>query len=655
MRTFYCALIAIVVISLFPVAVPAQDSQEAVPAKDSQEADPPVFTMEKMVVTANRDAEGVENIPAHVTLITREDIARSTTRNVVDLLSAEGGLVTRGFLGNDKKSAVDIRGMGETSISSVLVLVDGIRVNPSDMAGPDLSAIVLDQIERIEIIRGARTVLYGNGAVGGVVNIITRRPGGENQASIKFDAGSYDFYQATASARASFGRFHLTVLGNWADTDGYRENGQFENQNVDVKVAVDINDWLSASGKVQVHRDEYGFPGPLTYAQFEDDPRQSRDNTGSIGDTRDDIYAAGIDTYLGHLGALSATVTFSDRKNEWTLSATPGEIKERSQELNLQHKWEHDFGRWFQNELITGFDYRLTDYHQVTSFAAKPYELDSYGFYLMNEVTIAKDWIVQGGIRHHAYDLTIRGVEETATYDSTDYDLAVLRRFELDEGFSGSLFGSFATSFRMPDVDEFGFATDDIRNQSGVEWNLGIKFMYRKRAELSLTGFFIRIEDEIWFDAFNYINTNYENPTRRQGVDFYVRFYPTDRLRLWGNYTYTDATFEDSNFKVPVVPYHKASAGFNWSLFPWLDWAATYNFVGERPQGGDPLIDSTYDEMPHYQTVDTKLTVEIERYDISVFAAVNNILDEQYYSLAYYDSVYPSPGRNFRVGVTWKY
>jgi iron complex outermembrane receptor protein len=639
------SLILIASISFFPVVVLATDLQKE---------DQPVFALEEVVVTASRNLEGVEKIPAQVTVITAEDIAKSTARDVIGLLSVEGGLVTRGFLGNDKKSAIDIRGMGETSVSNVLVLVDGIRINPSDMAGPDFSAIVLDQIERVEIVHGAGTVQYGNGAVGGVINIITRKPGGEKQVDLKLETGSYNFYQGTASARGSYGRFHLTVLGNYTDSDGYRESNNFENQNFDVKAAVDVNDWLYVSGKVQLHRDEYFYPGPLTYAQFKEDPRQSLDITGSSGDTRDDMYAGGLEAHLGGLGEFFTTATFRERKNEWTLSGSPGEIQERSRELSLKHKLEHAFA-WFRNELSTGFDYRLTDYFQVTSFAAKPYEIDSSGLYFLDKATIADHWIVQCGVRRHVYDTTLKVTGDTDSFDSTDYTLGLIRRFGGKDRFSGSLFGNFATSFRMPDVDEYGFATDDIRPQTGTHWDLGLKIMYRKRAELSLTGFFIRIEDEIWFDALNYINTNYDNTTRRQGVDVSIRVYPTDRLRVWGNYTNTDATFENSDFKVPTVPNHKASAGFNWSLCSWLDWAATYNYVGERPQGGDPIANSTYGEMPHYQTVDTRFTVGIKRYNLSVFAAVNNILGKDYYSLAYYDSVYPSPGRNFRVGASWAY
>ena len=86
------------------------------------------------------------------------------------------GVVVRDFYGTGKTASVDIRGFGETAPLNVLVLVDGRRVNEIDLSGTDWTQIPIDQIERIEIVRGAGSVLYGDNAVGGVINIITKKP-----------------------------------------------------------------------------------------------------------------------------------------------------------------------------------------------------------------------------------------------------------------------------------------------------------------------------------------------------------------------------------------------------------------------------------------------------------------------------------------------
>jgi len=227
-----------------------------------EETQAPTFVLDEIVVTAERQEEKVRRIPASVTVITAADIERSSAQNIVDLLSAEGGLVQRGVLGNEKKANVDIRGMGETSVSNVLVLVDGVRLNPPDMAGPDFSTLSLDQVERIEILRGAGSVLYGDGAVGGVINIMTKPVGGKPEASVKAEAGTYQTYAATGSARRSFGALHLSAIGNYSDSDGYRDRGYLWNKNLNTNVAYDLGERLTLTAGLRLHKDRHGFPGP---------------------------------------------------------------------------------------------------------------------------------------------------------------------------------------------------------------------------------------------------------------------------------------------------------------------------------------------------------------------------------------------------------
>ena len=149
------------------------------------------FEMEEVVVTATGLAEEVRKVARNVTIVTAEDIAQSPSNYVPDLLSREANVNLQSFYGTDKRAVVDIRGMGQTTTSNVLVMVDGFRMNSPDLAGPDFSSVPIDEIERIEIIRGAGSVIYGSGAVGGVVNIITKRGGKKATARAYGSYGSY--------------------------------------------------------------------------------------------------------------------------------------------------------------------------------------------------------------------------------------------------------------------------------------------------------------------------------------------------------------------------------------------------------------------------------------------------------------------------------
>ena len=131
---------------------------------------------EEMVVTATRYPKQLDSIPANVSVITADEIENSVARNIPDLLRTQAGLHVTDITGNRASYTVDIRGFGETAALNTLVLVDGRRINSADLSGTDWTTMPLDRVERIEIIRGARSsVIYGDNASGGVINILTRQ------------------------------------------------------------------------------------------------------------------------------------------------------------------------------------------------------------------------------------------------------------------------------------------------------------------------------------------------------------------------------------------------------------------------------------------------------------------------------------------------
>jgi outer membrane cobalamin receptor len=133
-------------------------------------------TLETVVVTATRDVQEIRKVPANVRVIAREQIEQFNAQSTVDLLRNEVGVMVRDFTGSGKTVSVDIRGFGETGLLNTLVLVDGTGVNEIDLSDVDWTEIPLDQIDRVEILRGPGSVLYGDNAVGTVINIITKKP-----------------------------------------------------------------------------------------------------------------------------------------------------------------------------------------------------------------------------------------------------------------------------------------------------------------------------------------------------------------------------------------------------------------------------------------------------------------------------------------------
>jgi len=149
--------------------------------------DEPVFSLEEVVVTATRTEMRVLDAPVHISIITSEEINRSVAKNLADLLSDQVGLVIRDYGAIGELKSVSIRG---SSSEGVLILLDGVRLNDSRQGSLDLSLIPLENIERIEMVRGGTSALYGSDAVGGVINIITKKKA-DGIIRVKLENGSY--------------------------------------------------------------------------------------------------------------------------------------------------------------------------------------------------------------------------------------------------------------------------------------------------------------------------------------------------------------------------------------------------------------------------------------------------------------------------------
>lgn len=171
-----------------------------------------------VVVTATRTAQTVDETLAAVTVITRQDIERQQATSVQDALRGVPGLSIANNGGLGKVTSVFLRG---TESDHVLVLVDGIKVGSATAGTAAFEHIPIEQIERIEVVRGPRSSLYGSEAIGGVIQIFTRRGGGGLTPFFNVGAGTYDTYNTAAGVSGGGDNSWFNLSANHIDTDGF--------------------------------------------------------------------------------------------------------------------------------------------------------------------------------------------------------------------------------------------------------------------------------------------------------------------------------------------------------------------------------------------------------------------------------------------------
>ena len=667
---------ALLVLALLLLARPGVRAQES--ASDEQPAEAAKertrFELDEVVVTGTRIDDPVREVPRSITVITAEDIEQAPGNSIVDLLAREANINPRGYFGNDKTAGVDIRGMGDTFVSNVLVLVDGYRLNPPDMAGPDFSSIPLDQIERIEILRGAGSVVYGDGAVGGVVNIITKKGEQEPKARFYTSYGSYDAIDSRVSYQGRVDRLAFRLNGAYASTDGYRDNGAFRKNDAGVFVGYDLLDTLTLDVDAAFHRDAYGLPGPVPAADMEDeDLRRMTTRPFDTGETQDKRVRAGFEWDLGPWGVLEAHQGVRFRDNRYIMGFNPlldpseqrDHIDEDTQLFDLDWvKHVELFG--LEHRVQLGVDHFRTEYVRTeqSRHQRENSEVKNLGAFAMVRMALADPLHLTLGYRKHRTEGTFRndqhvnfggtrwwvnGEAYTRTWSNSAWDAGLVWDITPDH----SLFASLASTFRTPNVDELSLSDDDLSPQKGSHLEIGSRHAFGEWAEFSVSLFQIEIDDEIYYDATGFgVNRNYEDTTLRRGVETDLKLYLHESFFVWANWSLMKAEFKELGTRVPLVPDTKASVGFEWRVIPSLVVAMTGTQVGSRYEGNDE-DNVSFPKLESYQVVDGKITWEVGSWKF--FGGANNLLEEIYTPVAYSETCYPAPLRSVYGGVEWTF
>lgn len=227
--------------------------------------------LSETVITANRTAEERKDSTAAVTVFTRADIDRLQPVNVADLLGRVPGVQIQQSGGRGSTTGVFIRG---TKTAQTLVLIDGVRVGSASSGGASLQHLNLEQIERVEVLRGARSAVYGSDAIGGVIQIFTRRSAGEGlQGRVRLAAGNKGVWERSAGVSGGdentrfnlsasldemtgFDRTHNSYSSD-ADHDAYR------NKAISFSLSHVFNEQFSAGVNVLDQRGKTEYDNPF--------------------------------------------------------------------------------------------------------------------------------------------------------------------------------------------------------------------------------------------------------------------------------------------------------------------------------------------------------------------------------------------------------
>jgi iron complex outermembrane receptor protein len=654
--------------------------------------------LKEVVVTATRDWEEERKVPYNVTVVTEEDIKRSNAQNVADLLRTVPGVFVSDWTGNRKSVTVDIRGFGAAGPLNTLVLVDGRRANQIDLSGTDWAQIPLDQVGRIEVIRGGGSVLYGDNAVGGVVNIVTKK--GEGKPSVQGEAfgGSYGLNIQRGSSRGALGDFRYAVHARHENTNGFRDNGYYEGKDFGGSLGYDLGDIFSIDFTTNYHADRFGLPGALTEQDLLTMDRDETTHPDDKGETEDWFVQLQPELNLKTWGRISVGFSYRQRGTESQLFYIDwlgmGQRGTSTNDIPIfsvspQWVWERDINT-FHNKLIVGLDYyhaeATNEYLDTGSgdpalnFLSSDSDVqrDSWALYFHDDFSILKTLIFSCGYRYEEIKNDFIGSSYAGwppswiSFEDDKDDTMHAWEIGLTYLFlaNSKVYGRISKSYRYPSIDEYFSSWSGLNTllepQEGITYEVGVDHYFTDTIRSGLTFFWMELEDEIYYNPLGGplgfgANENYDE-TRHWGIEFSAEGKPWDWLRLWANYTYVKATFREGVYKgndVPGVPNHKVSFGFDFTpafvaflegleFNVWATYVSAQRFISDQP--------NIYPKLDDYITANAKVSYTWKF--LTAFVGVNNIFDDQYSEYGVYSwfrnqlAYYPSPGVNVVGGMS---
>ncbi len=640
-----------------------------------------------VVVTATRFPENRLEAPVGMTVITAPQIAASAATSLPQLLSQEAGIATRDNTGGPD-SQIDMRGFGVTGDQNTLVLLNGQRLSEIELTTVGWTAIPLESVERIEILRGSGSVLYGGGATGGTINIITKTPQpGLTGASLGGSTGTYGSREWRVGSSVAGPGTGVTLFANDYASVNYRMNNRVEQQNLDGEArAFGKNGSLAL--RFGADNQNLRLPGARTAAELQTDPRgtstpgdfSTRDvKRASLGGSRD----FGFGEFAAELGyrQTARTSLLKDYSGFGTDTYTDTHSRVWSFTPRLKVPYA---AAGIRHSLVVGIDVDYWDYQSRRASSLETLDNPAArvlatqrdeAFYAQHHSLIGEGTKLTLGVRWQRITVTARDTVNPAAYaaqSKTSNPRAWEVGLRQDLTAATSVYGRAGESFRVATIDEvysqFGGPVFDsivtlLEPQTSRDYELGTEYRsgpLRVRA----SAFAMYLENEIYFFAPTFSNINLP-PTRRQGLEADTLVAVSRSISLFANVSVTDARFRDGSIggvdvsgkTIPLVSREKVNAGASWNVAQNSRLNAVARYVGRQYYDNDQT--NTFpSRMPAYTVVDLKFSQTLGR--LTLGALVNNLLNEHYYTYAIRNgagtsfNAYPQRERNFLLTAEYR-
>lgn len=530
---------------------------------------------DEMVVSANRFEQPISSILAPVTVVTREDIDHWQSNTVIDVLRRLPGVDIAQYGGIGQQSSLFIRG---SESRHVLVLIDGVRLNQAGISGSsDMSQIPISLVQRIEYIRGARSAVYGSDAIGGVVNIITRRD--NVGTTLNAGIGSYGYQNYNGSTQQKIGEnTTVTAAAAYTYTKGFDlAPKDVSPRDYDKDGFLNKSLWLGVehqlSSEISAYARAYGYDNRTRY--------DASEYSGVRVDTRklySRTYETGVKYHQNQYStSLSGSYSyvkdynFDPRQGQYASSSNLDESKQ----YNIQ--WGNNY-RLDKGNISAGIDYQRQSIEpNGYALITKKETMNNTGLYLTGQYSFVDSVIAEAAVRtdHHS---------EFNWHTSWQSGLS----WEFYDGYK--LVGSYATAYKAPNLSQlYAYSSSNwgttkgnpnLKPEESKQWEIGVEGITGPLF-WQINAYHNDIDNLIEYKYGNFINT-YENIGKAEikGIEWVGEF-STSFLHHQLTYQYVDPRNKKTNKVLERRAKQQVKYQLDWNIAE-VDMGLTYHYIGSR-------------------------------------------------------------------------
>jgi vitamin B12 transporter len=671
-RSTVCAWFSLTLLLLGLTPYPALSEEgislaEDPPAQDTQEEE--IATMEPVVVSATKTPVPISHLTSAVEVITAETIKKRKIKSVPEALRLSQGLMILESGGPGTTATARIRG---GNADQTLVLIDGAIMNSGTLGSYNFSNLMVNDIEKIEILRGAQGMLWGADAIGGVINITTKRGEGTPRARTFFEFGSFTSLREGASVSGKQGPIDLSgSLWRWdiakfsavnfrrgaLERDAYR-NWQ-ANMHLGVTLPLDgridfTYRWLN--GDTLLDNGTTFGNGPFDVFSSKATNNQYI-YTGSYYQPLTSWWSQKLT--LSRAQESNVTLAGTDQRSVVTGETTPVLFNTDSQidTLNNRIEWQHNFQVVKPLALNVGYQFREQQGENISPTGFPTKIISSNAGFAQAQLSLWDRLFATGGFRQDSYNT----FGDATTWRVTGGYLV--------KETGTKLRSSYGTGFRAPTINQLffpNFGNPDLQPEKSQSWDIAVEQkLFHQQLFLSAGYFWNRFNNLILavFDpgacsdisefAFCAQNIGSAN-SKGVEANFKLTLPSTHRflklLELQGQYTYTLTKDLDTGARLPRWPVHSASALLTYQPIHPIVTTIAFRYVGTR-------FNSTGDRepMPQFTVWDFSLTWQVNP-NFQAYTRVDNIFDRKYEEVLNFGvpvrSIYFGIRANFDVPLT---